>query len=279
MLTPYGRPPLDAQLLTIDNVAVLLAAFRAIVLAASSAAIAAAQLNLPNKTYWPGRTYLLYASLVALAYLVIAEAVRVSLPSIQARKVREYEQNIRSALNAGVKEVVNKFPVDWEDVGVHAFLARGLPPFRRLVNVGGIRLSAKPSMTRPVWHPGKGVVGQAFRLQTPHAENWEAYFQNANSAGRSTWNHHAKWYQLPFPAWGRPFGLSWGELQLTADYKGIVAKPIFASGGKLVGCVVVDAPLSVQDLTGAAMQDILRDVAGAVVLAGVPPRAWLSYKI
>ncbi|MEV8504463.1 hypothetical protein AB0368_06475 [Actinoplanes sp. NPDC051475] len=252
---------------------------RAILVALAGAAATAAQLDIPNKEFWSGHRYLLYASIFIVAYVAMAEALRLSLPSIQARKVREYEQNIRSTLSSGVREVVDKFSLSWEDVGVHAFLIRGFWPFRRLVNVGGVRLSAKPSMTRPIWRPGKGVVGEAFRTATPLPTDWEAFYAAANSAGRSAWRAQGEWYHRIFPRWGKEYRISWGELQLTAEYKGIVAKPIFASGGKKVGCVVIDAPLSATDLAKPEMEAILRDVSGAVVLAGVPPRAWWSYRI
>jgi len=252
---------------------------RAILVALAGATTTAAQLDIPSKEFWSGHRYLLYASIFVLAYVAIAEALRISLPSIQARRVREYEQNIRSTLSSGLREVVDKFSLDWEEVGVHAFLVRGIRPFRRLVNVGGVRLSAKPSMTRPLWRPGKGVVGEAFRAGTPQPIDWEAFYAVANSAGRSAWRAQGMWYQRLFPRWGKKYGLSWGELQLTAEYKGIVAKPIFASGGRMIGCVTIDAPLSSADLAKPEMEAILRDVAGAVVLAGVPPRAWWSYRI
>jgi hypothetical protein len=124
--------------------------------------------------------------------------MRAALPFVRSSKAQAYDRNLRACLSAGLKEVVSKFPtVEWENVGVHAFLVRGTWPFLRLVNIGGIRLSGTPSMTRPVWRRGKGVVGIAWREEKFVAVDWESFYTTANRLGPEAWRHHPDKYGLP----------------------------------------------------------------------------------
>ncbi len=233
--------------------------------------LTSAQLNLPRKDFWDHKA--LWAAIAVVAYVTVHDLLVAALPSLQAKAVREYEQNIRATLSAGLCEVVNKFGVPWEEVGVHAFLIRGLPRFRRLVNVGGIRLGAKPSMTAPVWRPGKGVIGVSWDDDRIVAVNWNTFFRTHNSAGKTRWKSLDPKDR---------YGLTWGEFQLTSDYRTIVASPIYCQrgrSGKRMGCVAIDAPLTSAQANDPAMAQILRDVARMIELAGDPPQTWWTYRL
>jgi hypothetical protein len=244
---------------------------RALAFAAGAAMLTAAQLNLPKKEFWDRRV--LWAAIAVVAYVTVHDLFVAALPSLQAKRVREYEQNVRATLSAGLCEVVNKFGVSWEEVGVHAFLIRGLPHFRRLVNVGGIRLGAKPSMTAPIWRPQKGVVGVSWDKDCIVAVDWQSFYKTHNGAGKAAWKKLSVEDR---------YGLTWGEFQLTADYNVIVASPIYCQrgrSGQRMGCVVIDAPLTLAQANDPGMAQILRDVARMIELAGDPPQTWWTYRL
>ncbi|MGH6763993.1 MAG: hypothetical protein ACRECW_20690, partial [Phyllobacterium sp.] len=84
------------------------------------------------------------------------------------------------------------------------------------------------------------------------AEDWRSFYANGYQAGPDAWNALSSKAR---------YGLSWGELMRTHQYSGIVAAPMYDDQGHRVGCVVIDAPLSIADMSSLEMQVILRDTA------------------
>jgi len=238
---------------------------RAAAIFSAATVVTLAQLQLPSKKLWDKSSVALYAAVVVLALLATQDAAKLAGQTLQSGRLRRYERDVRAILSTGLAKAVSSSTIPWDSVGVHAFLLHGLWPWRRLVNVGGIRLGVRPSMAGPTWTPGKGVVGVAFKHKVFLAEDWGTVMVRANALGP------ARWRALPSV---NRYGLSWGELQLTSDYVGICACPIYATSGKAIGCVSLDAPLTATKLSEPAVQVILRDVATGVCASGKPPRAW-----
>jgi hypothetical protein len=153
-----------------------LAALRALLIAASSAMVTLAQLNLP-KNYWNKHSAWLYVATGTFSLMAFWEVVRNAVLSIQSDAVRAYEREIRGHLSEAMLSTKDKFPqADLMLVGVHAFRIRGIPPFRRLVNVGSLRLGTFPTLASPKWRRGKGVVGLAWESEHTIVEDWEVFF-------------------------------------------------------------------------------------------------------
>lgn len=241
---------------------------RAVVGAAAVSAVTLAQLGLPSPTFWQGRSVLLYLAVGVLVLLALEESASSIAGLAQLRKLRLYEQDMRVVLSASLTLLTDRFKVPWDRVGSHAFWIRGFWRFRQLVNVGGLRIGAEPAMAKPRWKPGKGVVGAAFERRTVVAIDWAAVFSAAELAGASSWDSATV---------GARFGLSWGELMRTRAYGCIAACPVFDRGGRIVGVVAIDAPLSSAELGSQDLRSILWTLAEAVDELGPPPRTWWRY--
>lgn len=242
-----------------DGLMRIAAAFWALAVAAATTVTLCDQMGLPSSTFWAERHRLVYASIGILALLALEETVRRIRQVRHAEHAYERERNMRAAMAAAMRLTVEQLSVPWDELGVHAFyLRRG--PFVRLRHVGGLRLGLKPSMVDPWWRPGKGVVGAAATAKDTVCENWEEFYRQGLAAGPEGWSKR--------PIRQR-YGLSWGELKLTADYKGIVAAPIFRAtrSGRLVGTVVIDGPLSRDQMKNRDMDEILRTLAIGVETA------------
>ncbi|MGH3566542.1 MAG: hypothetical protein ACRDRH_11025 [Pseudonocardia sp.] len=218
--------------------------------------------------FWNEQALILYASVVIIVLVTIHESIRALTGVAQLRKLRAYERDARAVLSAALALTVKNVGAPWDRVGAHAFLIRGFWRFRRLSKVGGVRLGAEPSMSDPRWKPGKGVVGIAYEKRDIVTIDWRALFQAAAAAGPDAWRAAAV---------DSRFGLTWGELMRTQNYTGLAGCPVFDSGGKLIGAVTIDAPLSMADLNSDPMKQILRDLARAVDDLGRPPSSWWRY--
>lgn len=251
---------------------------RSVLIASATVALTMAQLNLPDAEFWVDRDTELYVALTGLALLAAYDSITGTLAAAQSASVREFERSVRSCLSEAFLEVRAEFPAAQPtEIGVHAFRIRGVWPFRRLVNIGGIRLGADPSMTRPVWKKGRGVVGRAWRERRFVAEDWEAVYAAADTAGASAWGQPV--LPIALLSWWRrgrdgPYSLTWGELQLTFQYKRIVAIPTYASNGRLRGGVSIDTALPFADARSSKMRSILDRLAAKVGALDKPPRAW-----
>jgi hypothetical protein len=233
---------------------------RAVVLAASTAIITLAQLNKPSKEYWDGRGLLLYLATALFATAVAQELIALGFKSLTAHKVREFERNVRTHLSEALIDLQALYAVaPMTAIGVHAFRIRGLPPFWALSNIGGLRLGDSPYMSRPRWRKGHGVVGRAWKESRVIIEDWADYYKQSNAAGPQSWKKK-----------NCPYGLSWGLLQLTSDYKGIIAVPIYGHKGS----VSIDAPLTKAQLEHPKVTSILTTLARRVGDLGSPPAAW-----
>jgi len=235
---------------------------RAVLIAAAMAIVLLAQLSLPDEESWKANKHLLYASVGLLA---LQELLRHTGGGRHVDRVRRYEADMKAVLGGGLKAVATELGVSFDQVGVHAFLARGRWRLRKLANVGGLRLGTTPSLLRSDWRPGKGLAGRAWNTQNCEAADWRAITRRALAEGRAAWE-------------GQPpdhtYRLTWAEIQLTRDYRGVVAAPVYDARHRLIGCVTVDAPLPVSKLIGDAMAGILSDVAVGVAAIGQPPLAW-----
>ncbi len=235
---------------------------RAIVFAAATTIVLLAQLSLPDKASWEANATLLYG---CVGLLAVQEILRFTGSGRHADRVRTYEADMKAVLGAGLTAVARDLNVPFDQIGVHAFLARGRGRFRTLANVGGLRLGSRPSLVRSSWRPGKGLAGKAWDTQEQAAADWQRIAGVARTGGRVAWE------SLP-PE--QSYRLSWAEIQLTREYRGVVAAPVFDADNRLIGCVTIDAPLPVSRLNGDTMAGILADVARGVAGTGYPPASW-----
>jgi hypothetical protein len=241
---------------------------RAIAVAAASSTVALAQLHLPDEEFWQDRPMVLYLSVAVLAVAAGLELIQASISIAQLSRIQSFDRDVRAILSGGLHEFVTLTKIDWSRVGVHAFLLHRRGMAKQLVKVGGIRLGSIPFMHRPRWRPGKGVIGIAFQRSSGVAVDWNEVFEHAEGAGRVAWESKDKEAR---------FGLSWEELMLTRQYRGIVARPIYSSGRGRVGCVAIDAPTGADELAKPDVQDIIHNIAAGIDRLGQPPRAWWRY--
>jgi hypothetical protein len=250
---------------------------RVLPVSAALTGLAAADLDLPSARFWDDKQPWLYACLiVAFAVTAAGQSLAAVAFKGEADRVRRFEAEIHAGTAATLQGVANKLGVDLDKVGVHVFLVSGISFqgrwwFSRLVHVGRLRIGAKPSMHRPRWSIGKGVVGRAWQANAYVAEDWRTVYDRGQTLGRDAWN--------ALPPDDR-YQMSWTELFETADYRLIAARPVLSlhnGGGRVIGCVSVDAqaPLPASQ---ADLQSILADLAQVVSGVALPPKAWLSQR-
>jgi hypothetical protein len=234
-----------------------------VAVAASTAAVTLAQLNLPDK-YWKDNEQVLYASAAILSVAALAQLLQFVRWALSAKDVRKYEQDVRAMMSVCVVSAATHTSAPVEEIGVHIFRVGGTLR-KRLVNVGGLRLVSTPTMIEPRWTKGKGVVGLAWKKSTSVEVDWEDYF--------ATWEPSNPTAFAAQDADSR-YGLTWGEFRLTRGYKRIVANPIHSSNGSIIGCATIDAPATLVELKSAPMQLVIHDVIVGAIAMGRPPMAW-----
>ncbi|GAB2851417.1 hypothetical protein [Lentzea nigeriaca] len=232
--------------------------------AVSVAVATMAQLNLPNSGFWGQHRAEQYLAVGGLVAMAVAEVLGSVVDHVQMPRVRQFEQELRAVLSAGISQLAVSSVADWRDIGVSAYHARGVPWLRRLVLVDSLRLCSGPKLGSR-WRPGRGVIGTAYEQEDLLAVDWESYFKSAESGGPNSWRARSDLDR---------FGLSWGELMRTKALVGVAACPVWSEGGKLTGVVCVEAPA---DLSAAGVGAIIRDIAIAVGDLGTPPASWWNY--
>lgn len=230
----------------------------------SVAVVTLAQLNLPSAGFWAHQRPAQYLAVVALVVVSGVEVFGSVVDRVQLPRVRQFEQELRAVLSAGISQLAHNSTADWREIGVSAYHARGLPWVRRLVLVDNLRLGTGPKFGVR-WRPGRGVVGTAYQQQDLLSVDWESYFKSAESGGPAAWLARGDLDR---------FGLSWGELMRTKALVGIAACPVFSENGELIGVVCVEAPT---DLSTQRIGETMRDIANAVGDLGAPPASWWSY--
>jgi hypothetical protein len=117
-----------------------------------------------------------------------------------------------------------------EDLGLRVFVVRR----DRLTRLAGVRFSLTPSMHKPRWARGKGVVGRALEKESMVAINWRReVYDVAVAQGSEAWSARSRTDR---------FGMDWRELKETRDYGVIAARPIpdLRRGGAF-GVIAIDA--------------------------------------
>jgi hypothetical protein len=255
----------------------LVTTVRVLPVAVALTCLAAADLDLPSDEFWRTRQSWLYLCLV-VAFFVSAASESLSALNLrsQAAAIRAFETEIEAATATTMMRLTAHLGLAADQVGVHVFYARGhsLPiPWAagRLVLVGRLRIGGKPSMHRPRWSRGKGIVGRAWQNGKYVAEDWEAVRRLGETMDQEKWN------ALPDD---ERYGMSWSELQASAGYRLIAARPIFDlvnQNDRVLGCVAVDAQCGLPG-DHRELQSILADLANSVEAIEPPPKAWLNQR-
>lgn len=254
------------------SVALLFAVIRALLVASALTALIMVDIGVPDEDYWSDKDYIIYVALgMAFLSYVPGGLAQWYLRRNQAESAYKYHKNIQASLSAALVEVTENTKSSWREVGVHAFWIRKSVLGRRLVNIGGVRLGATPSMDRPAWKRGKGVIGRAWSIEDKATANWREFHEINRALGKEEWNKKEHEFR---------FGMSWNELTQSSDYDAIVAYPIVnLSTNEIVGCVSIDGPLSREEYDGDKVGTVIQQLAQAVLKAGEPPHYWFQQRV
>lgn len=238
---------------------------RAVCLAGATAVVALAQLHLPSERFWDGHAVVQWISVALLALFILTEGVQSVAFVVQAARIREYDNDVRTALTALLAGVVEKTGPRWDEVAVRYYRHRGVWWWRRLVVVTALQAAARVVDPRDSVRIGAGVVGVAVATQEIIAAPWRQFVLEATRQGRQAWEARTAVQR---------YGLRWGELRRSAKPEGVVACPTFDGRGRVDGCIVLSGPLTMPELTGEQVLTVLDDAATALDKAGPPPRGW-----
>ncbi|WP_143466013.1 hypothetical protein [Kribbella sp. ALI-6-A] len=241
---------------------------RSLLLAASGAVIALAQLNLP-KDFWNHHSGTLWTSVSVLALLVLVDTAKEVDLYLRAHQIREYDKDLRSALSGAAGSMMTLFGVSWDQVAIRYYRQRSWLHRRRLAPVKAMMAGADVEESHHSIKPGIGLVGTAFETQEAIAIEWAEFVREA------TFNKRAAWETRPAH---ERFNMSWGQLQShTAPPEGMIANPTFAGAdGEPYGCVLISGALKLPDLESEGTRRILGELASALEQIGPPPRGWWS---
>jgi len=251
--------------MTQNRSVIALRLIRTTVLAAAGAAVTLAQLNLPSRRFWDGQVPLQWTSVLVLAFFVCYDAVRSVNYAIQGARIRDYDNDLRTALSAAVSAVVLATGATWDEVAVRYYRRRGLLHQRRLVRVTAVMAGADIADAQRSVQPRVGIVGVAFSTEEIIAEQWRKFVSTATKQGPAAWVQRSERDR---------YGLSWGQLRRSAQPDGVVASPTFAADGRPDGCIVISGPLKLRDLTSNDMRRTLDDLATVLDRLGPPPTGW-----
>ena len=238
---------------------------RAIIAAAAGAAIALAQLNLPNKDFWAANIFLQWLSVIVVALVLFNDAAASASSAIQAARVREYENGLRTTMSATIAAIVKTFNVPWDEISVYYYRARHFSRLRRITRVGGVRAGTSVADMQISFRPSVGIAGTAFSEEVIIALEWRDFARAATIRGPQEWRR-----RMPRAR----YGLTWGQLRRFPAEEGIIASPTFNANGKPDGCILVCSPLKLSALSSDAMRQILDNCAAALDRLGPPPNGW-----
>jgi hypothetical protein len=223
-----------------------------------------AQLNLPSDTFWSSWPALLYVALALLMITAVHELLSFVSYFQQLGKIRSFDRDVRAVLSAGIACIEKASGAHWQSVGISTYAMKRT--WRRdLRLVEDLRLGGSSTRLFSRWRPGKGVIGASFSTGEEICRDWETYFKESMSRGRTEWNALDD---------SERYGLSWGQLMRTEQLSWISAFPVFRPNGRTIGVVAVDAPV---DLSTTTVSRVLRDVGAALGDVGKPPGSWWSY--
>ena len=239
---------------------------RAALLGLATAVVALAQLHLPSENFWTKYELLQWLSVFVLAFFILAEGVASVSSAVQASRIREYDNDVRTTLTAAVVQVVQITGSPWDEVAARYYRLRGRWLWQRLTVVTAIEAGARVSDAQRSIRPGVGVVGVAVTSQEGVVERWREFAQAATQEGREAWEKRAA---------SSRYGLSWGQLRRSIKAEGVVAFPTFDASGDLAnGCILLSGAVKLEPSSVEKIQDILESTATSLDKAGPPPRGW-----
>jgi hypothetical protein len=204
--------------------------------------------------------------LLAVAVLA-AQPIIVGAQQHFLHKRLEFERMVSDTLRATLSQVVRQANLNWEQVGVNAFIVRREWPRlwrQRLVRVARQRFVSTPPRSGTIWRRGKGVIGQCWEqgrdVVTDLRVLWKPYVGNSQAA----------WDAAPPDV---RMGLTFHEFHRVNQYDAVLATPIQDESG-FMGCVSIDAPgaAGFRALKSHAVrvtaQDAAQTIANLVAAAG-----------
>jgi hypothetical protein len=205
----------------------------------SALALGAARLNFPNAKFWEGKTPWLLVALVITSLPSAVQTFFLERGERRRRKALEQEEKLRLILTASLVDLARNCGLDWESIGVRAFVTRK-KKLRRIYQhkrIGFVKLNSGPA-SGIKWINGKGIVGQCW------ATSGKRQFENF---GRFAGHNNGTWMVLS-PA--DRYELTFEELRLMRERYGVVAAVPMISGTDYLGCITMDtepAPANVPD--------------------------------
>ena len=229
----------------------------------AGAELSLAQLALPNATIYAHNHALSYVAVGAVALLGLSEGTSLAAGRLQQGQVADYEEHLKARLVATLLTTRDVTGLSESQIGVHVFMTRRRRS-RRLHRVGGLRISAKPSLHRPKWKIGKGIVGRAAATNQYEGVDWQALVGYQIPRGAALWRELDQKTR---------YGMNWGELNRSEEYERIAARPVYGRSGNLIGAVVVDSGTPYLGME-SLLDPILRLAAREFGTLGRPPFSW-----
>jgi len=241
----------------------------AVVMAAATAVVALAQLNLPSNGFWqePVAVGTQWASVSVMAAFILINEFRAVSHLAYVGRIRDYDLDLRATLSAVLCSVAEVTGANWDELTVCYYRQKGFWVWCRLVRAATVMLGAGGSATPPSLRPGEGLVGVAFVREELLAEEWASFVQTATDQGPVAWKRRGEIAR---------YGLKWGQLRSSSRDQGMIASPTFDHDGMATGCILISGPLKLPDLVDPLMRRILDDLATALSHVGSPPRGWWS---
>jgi hypothetical protein len=181
------------------------------------------------------RDEVVYLAILLALSAVVEPLVRGVMDRSKARRL-ERERKITETLHGALVQVVRIGALDWERVGVNAFLVKRNPVRfwrRRLRRCGRVRLANISPSSRVEWTEGKGVIGTCWHVGQDQGADLQSVFAPLARDTAFSWN------AMPVDT---RMGLSHDDYTRTKQYEAVVATPITNADDKVVGVVSLDGP-------------------------------------
>jgi hypothetical protein len=231
----------------------------ALVALAAATVVAADQTGL--RSFAPGVRAGAAVTAAALAFVATAgSAVR----EYRTPRRAESSENLRYAVRQLAFSIAETTMIDVRDLGLAVYVVRRsrlLPWRRRLDRVLRERSVRRPSVSRVVWRPGKGVIGRCVANGRDVAQDVGADMARWRGVSRQEWES-----RVPDDVRA---GFSYEEfVDMQGRYHVVVATPILddtARVTRVVGCLALDGPEgSYEDLAADDVRAAMAAIAPTI---------------
>lgn len=202
----------------------------------------------------------LAAAGILAALLAFVATSQSAVREYRGRGATDRREQLGFALRQLAFTVAELTSLDVRELGLAVYVVRRERPFwwrKRLDRAARERSVNRPSTSRVVWRPGKGVIGRCVAAGTDVAQDVQADTSPWRDADQDDWD-----LRIPDDV---KAGFSFDEFRfMLGRYHVVVATPVLDDSGvrtRIVGCLALDGPSGTFDLLAA---DDVRAAMGRV---------------